>query len=205
MKLYESVVIICNNSPRMSQDANAIRTVLEAFGLRVHLYDFVQKRNALETLAGELPECEFIILCLHGGIGPSGEPQIDLQVIDQVDGDYSKCSGWETAVVSLTTTNISDYFCGNGRTLISTACGSGHELLAKAFLGAGFKDYIAPRGPGVHINSVMLFVIGFFYHLLAGTRLEDEPMYHTHQEALSLAAQADASYTQGTRAFHYYS
>lgn len=205
MKLYDSVVVICDNSRRMTQDANAIRTVLEAFGLRVYLYDLVQKRDALEVLAEGFPECEFVILCCHGYSDPNGGPQIVLEVIDQVDGDYNKCGGWEKSTINLTPANISDYFSGNGRTLLSIACGSGKELLAKAFLQADFKAYIAPGGAGVHTNSTILFVIGFFYHLLAATRLEDEPLHHTHQEAVSLAAQSDADYTQGTRAFHYYS
>ena len=196
--------MICDNSLRMSQDMSAIRAALEVFGLRVHLYDLVQKRNALEVLTGGFPECEFVILCCHGGSDPDGGPQINLEVMNQIDGDYDKFGGWETTMISLTPANIPDYFSGNGRTLISIACGSGQEVFAQAFLQAGFKAYIAPR-PAAHINSIILFVIGFFYHLLAATRLEDEPLHHTHQEAVALAAQADADYTQGTRAFHYYS
>ena len=39
MKLFDSVVIGCDNSAYSFQAANAIRTTLESFGLRVHLYD----------------------------------------------------------------------------------------------------------------------------------------------------------------------
>ncbi len=72
MKLYKSVVICCDKSPKLFQDATAIRAALEAFGLRVHLYDLAQKRGALEFLAGAMPECDYVILFCHGAVTPMG-------------------------------------------------------------------------------------------------------------------------------------
>ncbi len=205
MKLYDAVVIIHDHSSDLSQEVGAIRAALEAFDLRVHLYELVQKRNALEVLAGAIPECEYVILCCHGGRHQDGGPQISLKLIDQVDGDYSKNGGWEGVTVGLTPANIPDYFSGNGRTLICLACGSGQEPFAPAFLKSGYQAYIAPRGKGVEVNATVLFVIGFFYHMMAATRGDNESFHHTAQEAVALAAEADADFTQGTRTFHYFS
>ena len=205
MKLYDSVVIIHDHSPDLSSEVGAIRAALEAFGLRVHLYNLAQKQNALDVLAGAIPDCEYVILCCHGERGTDGEPQISIRTIDQAEGDYSKSGGWEIVTVGLTPTSIPVYLSGGGRTLICIACGSGQDSFAHAFVKAGYKAYIAPRGGGVHINAAVLFIVGFFYHLMAANRLDDEPLQHTDQEAAVLASQADVNYTHGTLAFHYYS
>lgn len=91
-----------------------------------------------------------------------------------------------------------------GRTLNCLACGSGQESFAQAFFQAGYKAYIAPRGDGAYANAGVLFVLGFFYHLLTAARLGDNPTNYTNQEAVALAATIDADYTRGTRAFHYH-
>lgn len=205
MKLYDSVAMIHDYSPDLSSYINATRAALEAFGLRVHLYDLTQKQDALKVLAGAIPECEYIVLWCHGDTDINGESQLSFKLIDQMDGDYSKSRGWEGVTINLTPANIPDYFVGNGRTIICIACGSGQDQFAQAFLEAGYKAYIAPQGGGVHVNSAVLFIIGFFYHLMAATRLDDQPFQHTDLEAVALAAQADADFAQGTRTFHLYS
>ena len=205
MKLYDSVVMIHDYSPDLSSYINATRAALESFGLRVHLYDLTQKQNALEVLAGAIPACEYVILWCHGDSDANGKSQISFRVIDQVDGDYNKSRGWEGVTISLTPANIPDYFTGNERTIICIACGSGQDQFAQAFLESGYKAYIAPRGGGVHVNSAVLFIISFFYHLMAATRLDDQPFQHTDLEAVALATQADTNFAQGTLTFHYYS
>lgn len=205
MKLYKSVVICCDKSPKLFQDATAIRAALEAFGLRVHLYDLAQKRSALEFLAGAMPECEYVVLFCHGGRDADGGAQLALKVVDQVDGDYDNPRGWERVTLDLTPTNIPEYVKGMGRTLVCVACGAGQEPFAQAFLKAGYKGYIAPQGNYINANAAMVFVIAFFYHLLTESRIEDEPTSHTDQEAVALASALDADYPRGTRIFHYYS
>ena len=107
--------------------------------------------------------------------------------------------------MGLTPANVPDIVQGMGRTLICYACGSGQEPFARAFLKAGYKAYIAPSGEGVYGNAGALFVIGFFYHLLTTTRLNDKPTCHTEEGAVALAAEFDANTPRGTRPFHYYS
>ncbi|MGI4788081.1 MAG: hypothetical protein ACRYFS_04445 [Janthinobacterium lividum] len=205
MKMYKSVVICCDKSAKIFQDATAIRAALEAFGLRVHLYDLAQKRSALELLAGMMPECDYVILLCHGGVDSNGEAQLNLKVVDQADGDYENPNGWELVTLSLTPTNIPEYVKGMGRTLVCCSCGAGQEPFAQAFLEAGYKGYIAPQGNYINANAAMIFVIAFFYHLLTESRIDDEPTKLTDQEAVSLASALDADYPRGTRTFHYYS
>ena len=204
MKLYKSVVICCDKSPKLFQDATAIRAALEALGLRVHLYDLAQKRGALEFLAGAMPECDYVVLFCHGGRDSDGRPQLTLNVVDQVDGDYDNPRGWERVTLGLTPANIPEYVKGMGRTLVCVACGAGQEPFAQAFLKAGYTGYIAPQGNYINANAAMVFVVAFFYHLLTESRIEDEPTRYTDQEAVALAAALDADYPRGTRVFHYY-
>ncbi len=206
MKLYESVVICCDKVSKQFQDATAVRAALEAFGVRVHLYDLAQKRGALEFFAGAMPECKYVVLFCHGATNADGEWQLGLQVVDQVDGDYDNRRGWERVTVGLTPANIPDLVRGMGRTLICLGCGAGRESFAQAFLKAGYRAYIAPEGNYVNANAAMLFVIGFFYHLLTEGRLEDRRVGLTDQDSVTLASVLDADYHPcGTRAFHYYS
>lgn len=205
MKMYRSVVLCCDKSPKLFQDATAIRAALEAFGLRVHLYDLAQKRGALEFLAGAMPECDYVVLFCHGGRDADGGAQLELRVVDQVDGDYDNPRGWERVTLGLTPANIPDSVKGMGRTLVCVGCGAGQEPFAPAFLKAGYKGYIAPQGDYINANAAMMFVIGFFYHLLTESRIEDEPNHYTDQEAVALASALDGDYPRGTRIFHYYS
>lgn len=205
MKLYQSVVICCDMSAKIFQDATAIRAALEAFGLRVHLYDLVQKRSALEAFAGAIPECDYVVLLCHGGRDADGSPQLNLKVVDQKDGDYANPNGWEVVNFTLTPANIPEYVNGKGRTLICLSCGAGQEAFAEAFLKAGFAGYIASQGDGSYANAAILFVIAFFYHLLTESRIDDAPTYYTDREAVALASALDADYPRGTRTFHYYS
>ncbi len=204
MKMYQSVVICCDKSPKLFQDATAVRAALEAFGLRVHLYDLAQKRGALEFLAGAIPPGDYVVLFCHGGRDPDGGMQLDLRVVDQAEGDYDNPRGWERVTLGLTPANIPDCVQGMGRTLICVGCGAGQEEFAQAFLKAGFKGYIAPQADYINANAAMMFVISFFYHLLAESRIEDAPVKYTDQEAVALASALDANYPRGTRIFRYY-
>lgn len=205
MKLYQSVVICCDKSAKIFQDATAIRAALEAFGLRVHLYDLAQKRSTLELLAGAMPECDYVVLLCHGGRDADGNPQLSLKVVDQKDGDYDNPDGWEVVNVNLTPANIPEYVNGKGRTLICLSCGAGQEAFAEAFFKAGFTGYIAAQGNYISANAAMLFVIAFFYHLLTESRIDDEPTHYTDQEAVTRASALDIDYPRGTQVFHYYS
>jgi hypothetical protein len=200
MKLFESSVVIgCDQSPDQIKDARAIRAVLESFGLRVHLYDLTRKRDALQFLAGEIADCEYVVLCCHGGPGD----MIKLRMSDQKDGDYDCPDGWEIIDFALTADNIPDHVRGRGRTLLCVACAAGQETLAQAFFMAGYRAYIA-SSQSVLGWAGILFVIGFFYHLITANRIDDAPTSYTDAEAVSLASRMDAQCARGTLPFRYF-
>jgi hypothetical protein len=93
MKLFEHVAVVGSSE---ASDPQVLRSVLEEFGLRVHLYRLYQKRNVEDFFAGRgLPkECRYTVLCSHGH-GPDDDPKIRLEVVDQKDGDPDAVEGRE--------------------------------------------------------------------------------------------------------------
>ena len=187
----------------MQRLANGIRSVLESQGLNVHFYNLMQKRSVLQFLAGQVPETQYTVICCHGGGSLETGKEMSFQVIHQKDDDYENPNNWERVTFGLTPANIPQCVQGKGRTIISIACGSGQEDFAQAFLAAGCHAYIAPQGDYVDSNASVLFVAGFFYHLLAEAR-GSQPKTYTIEEAVQRAAAMDADCTQGTRLFRYY-
>lgn len=204
MKFFDTVTVVCDQGGGMQQLAQGIRAFLEGQGLYVHFYNLVQKRAVLRLLTGEMPFTQYTVICCHGDEHPETGRQLSFQVVHQKDDDYENPNDWERITFGLTPTNIPQYVKGNGRTLISLACGSGHEEFAEAFLKAGCSAYIAPREAYVDSNASVLFVAGFFYHLLAESR-DAERITYSEAEAVQRAAAIDADYTYGTRPFHFYS
>lgn len=178
--------------------ALAIRSTLELFRLRVYMHWCVQRRNALDFFAGKIPDSEYVVLCCHG-LGSSGAPEemkmgfCDLS--DQVEGK------WVGAEFALTPANIPELVKFPGRTVIAVGCGAGRESLARAFLDSGCRAYIGPDGDSDQ-DSAALFVIAFFYHLLAQER--DPSVKWTEREAADLAASFDTHTSEGTHLFRYY-
>lgn len=180
----------------------AVRSSLELFRLRVHLYFCVQKRNVLDLLAGNVADAQYVVLCC-GGFGLEQSEVADAtqmgiefaRLVDFVDGR------WQEVTVRLTPADIRALVKLPGRTVISMGCMSGREPIAKAFLDTGCKAYIAPVRP-VDQDSDALFVIGFFYHLLSQER--DPSMACTEEEAVRRAASIDMDFKEGTHVFRYY-
>ena len=69
-----------------------------------------------------------------------------LEVVDQESGDYDTPGdeGWDFIVVELTPAKIAEYVQNRDGTLLSTACGSGREPLAEAFLKSGYRSLHCP-------------------------------------------------------------
>lgn len=143
-RFHNHVVIGCDYTPEMRQQAEILRGVLEAFSIRVHLYHFVHYRNVVEFLKGQIPECDYVILCCHGVGATEEDMRFNLQVIRQSDDQDERKDGWQQVTFNLTPKNVSEYVQNPKGTLICTACGSGREAWANAFLAAGYKAYIAP-------------------------------------------------------------
>lgn len=196
-----SVVIACDGSPGSFHQATAIRGVLEAFGIQVYLYELVQKQILLNFLSGNYPDCDYVIWCCFGRMGENGEEYLEFQVVHQKDNDYTNKSGWERISFILTPSTVSQYVKAPKGTLIcGSTCG---ELWAEAILSAGYKQYIAPRTSDLACNSLILFITGFFYHLLLHT-LDYTDKKLTPKESVIAAALMDKHYECGTQLFHYY-
>jgi hypothetical protein len=200
MRMFEGVVIACD-PPRLDV-AMAVRSTLELFRLRVHLYFCVQKQNVLDFLAGNIPDAEYVVLCC-GGFGLDAREGADVgrmgiefaRLVDFVDGR------WQEVTVRLTPADIRALVKLPGRTVISMGCMSGREPIAKAFLDSGCKAYIAPI-TAVDQDADALFVIGFFYHLLFEER--DARLSCTEQQAVVRAASIDTDFKEGTHVFRYW-
>lgn len=196
MNIYDRVVIAYDKNLENFQMATAIRGMLECYGLNVSLSWLNEKRNAIDFLAGHIPKADYTILCAHG-IGK--ENRIWLTVIEKVAGtDYR----YEEVEFNLTPDNIGEYVKNAGGTFISTACDSGREVFAKAFLDAGYRAFIAPN-VAVDLTSTVMFICGFFCNMLAHDRDIHKATY-TEREAVERAA-AIQPFPDGTAAFQYFS
>jgi hypothetical protein len=196
MNLYDKVVIAYDKNLENFQMAIAIRGMLEFYGLKVSLVWLNEKQNAIDFLAGQFPKADYTILCAHG-IGH--ENRIWLTVIEKMAG--TDCC-YEEVEFNLTPDNIAEYVKNSGGTFMTTACESGSEEFAKAFLDAGYQAFIAPE-VAVDIISSVMFICGFFCNMLAHERDIHKATY-TEGEAVERAA-AIQPFPDGTAAFRYFS
>jgi hypothetical protein len=200
-RLSTSVVIACDGAPGNFQQAAAIRSVLETFGVQVSFFELLQQQNVLDFLAGNYPDCDYVIWYFYGSPGLNGEESLDFQVAHQKDNDYTNKSGWERVKFSLTPSNISQYVKNPQGILICGATSGEHW--SKAVLAVGYRAYIAPIQADLACNSYLLFLVGFFYHLLMHN-LDYTDKKFTSQESVIAAALMDRYYQYGTKLFRYY-
>lgn len=197
MQYFDSVVIACDD---LRLDcALAVRSALEAFRLRVHLYHCVQKQNLLDVLSGNIPESDYIVL--FGG-GTPGSAVPESEVVLQLCGLVDNIDGiWQSVDVPLNPSNVQDLVKLEGKTVITLGCRTGTAALANAFLNSGCKAYIGPDGE-VNGEAVVMFTIGFFYHLLSSTRPKAGSC--NAEEAVKRAGITDTYSSEGTHVFRYY-
>lgn len=191
----DRVVIAYDMNLENFQMATAIRGVLEFYGLQVTLVWLNEKQDAINFFAGHALKVDYTILCAHG-IGK--ENRIWFTVVEKVIGtDYK----YEEVEFNLTPNNIGEYVKNAGGTFITTACDSGREGFAKAFLDVGYRAFIAPS-VAVDLSSAVMFICGFFCNMLAHDRDIHKSTY-TEREAVERAA-AIQPFPDGTAAFGYF-
>jgi hypothetical protein len=169
--------------------------------LQIYFFELLQKQNVLDFLAGDYPDCDYVIWYFYGSPGLNGDEQLNFQVVQQKNNDYTNKSGWERVQFSLGPLTVSHYVKNPKGTLICGATSGEHW--AEAFLAAGYKAFIAPTQTDLACNSETLFIIGFFYHLLMHT-LDYTDQKFTPQESAIAAALMDRHYECGTKLFNYY-
>lgn len=195
MRMFESVVIVAD--PTTLELGVAVRAALEAFRLRVHLYQCVQKRNLLDLLSGQIADAQYVVLCAGGFHPPEPEGLHFVRMVDQVDGSWQEMELW------LTPEMVREKVSLPGRTIVVTGgCNAGTEGLAEAFLSTGCRAYVAPAEP-IDADAVVLFTIGLFYHLLQEER---EPAAACSlEEAVKRAAAMDTTIREGTHLYRCFS
>lgn len=193
MKVFDRVAIVCDHT--MAEEAGALRAILEMYRLRVDLYRVVQGRNVVDFFGTAASQYESTIICAHG-VGDGADMCIRLEAADQKDGDVNAETGWEAVNYDLTPDRISTLVKARGGMLVTTACGGGREPLARAFLEAGYDDYVGSRNMAIEMDAALVFVVNFFYHLLAGDRAGGLAG-PAPRDAVSLAAATDPDSQHG--------
>ena len=165
MKFFAtSVAIACDRERGNFQQAIAMRSVLESFGIQVYFYQLLQQQNTLDFLAGNYADCDYTILYCFGRDNKAGESQVNLQVVEQQDHDYDNKLNWHLATVSLTANNLGEYIKNAKGTFI---CGAATgDQWAAALLKVGYRACILPTTVDIACNSQTLFLTGFFYYLM---------------------------------------
>lgn len=191
MRMFDSVVVIAD--PCTLELAVAVRAALEAFRLRVHVYQCVQKQNLLDVLSGAIPPADYVVLCVGGFHPPEPESLHFRQMVHQVDGVWQETDLWLTPDAVRETVNLP------GRTIVVCGgCNAGTEGLAEAFLNAGCTAYLA-SAEAIDADAAVLFTIGLFYHLMQEER--DPSAACSLQEAVSRAAAMDPLSEEGTHLY----
>ncbi|WP_184705039.1 hypothetical protein [Rhizobium lusitanum] len=154
-----------------SGEALLLRAVLESLGAVVLLHLPGTPDDVLKCLDQGADAPEYIILSGHGD-----ETGFVLgEFVEEID---------TSALVkgSLPPANLMSRINLPGKVVLSTACLTGNEAFAQAFLSGGVRAYIAPAEypDGA---AIPLFVHGFFYHLLQKQA--------SLEEALNLASAFD--------------
>jgi len=154
-----------------SGEALLLRAILESLGAAVLLHLPGTPADVLKCLDQGSIAPEYIILSGHGDETGFvlGEFVEDIDTSALVKG-------------SLPAANLTNRVNLPGKVVLSTACLTGNEAFAQAFLSGGVSAYIAPAEypDGA---AIPLFVHGFFYHLLQ----KQAPL----EEAIMLASAFD--------------
>ena len=88
LKLFTPVAIVCDHT--MTEEASALRGMLESFRLRVDFYRFVQKPQVFDFFAQPRNYAYTIILC-HGGGGTPEEMALTIRL----RSDYENEGDWD--------------------------------------------------------------------------------------------------------------
>ncbi len=137
-----------------SGEALLLRAILESLGAAVLLHLPGTPVDVLKCLAQGSVAPEYVILSGHG------------DETGFVLGDFVEDIDTSALVKgSLPATNLTNRVNLPGKVVLSTACLTGNEAFAQAFISGGVRAYIAPAEypDGA---AIPLFVHSFFYHIL---------------------------------------
>ena len=157
MKLGDKVGIVCDHT--LTEEAKALRGLLESFKLDVDLHRLTQCWQAEEFFAKRAAAYDYVILQCHGCEKPC--LQIKIEVIKP---KKSNPELGDMVVYQLTPENIPDKLKGFKGVFVSRACESGRPEMGTAFLKAGCKAYLGPSDYSDGSSGTM-FIASFFHFL----------------------------------------
>jgi hypothetical protein len=146
--------------PESNLEAQAIRSSLEAFNVRILTYWIGRPNDLIKILSEE--DADFIILSFHGVQGELVMPELGEMVYE--DNEPRNNFGAR---------EILEYGKFNNHLVIGNGCTLGYPELANAFLSVGCRTYIGPRDY-IDGNATLYFIIRFFYEILSNKRTELE-------------------------------
>jgi hypothetical protein len=199
MKLFTPVAILCDYT--LVEHAVALRAMLESFRIHVDFYRFVQKPQVYSFFQGR--QYPYTVIVCHGRGNTTEDMHLALEAVEQENSDYDQTDGWNAMTVKLTPAWISEYVRNRSGSLISTACGSGREPLAGAFLKAGYSSYTEPIGTYYNACAGQIFVSNFFYFLMSEDR-DYVPTVFSERAAFNQAASIDPDFQYGPKVFRHY-
>jgi hypothetical protein len=197
VNFFDEVTVVTD--VRCAEEANMLRTMLEAMRLRVRYVRLVQRRQVASFFSDPETRSAWTILMAHGD-ELDGDRVIGLELVDNPSDDPKAVTGWEQVRHHLSPAVIADEVKGRSGVLISWACGGGDAALADAFLRAGYQAYVGTAGGYYDSSSSFLFLTGLFHFLMAEDRDED-PRSFLLAEAVERAAALDADWPYGTGSF----
>ncbi len=151
-------------------EAEALRQVLESFGLFVAIKYIGRPNDFADILAGKLPmDADALIFSCHGDDGAFVMPVLgdNVYLPGELRGNFSA-------------KEIKAYLSLENKLILSLGCTTGCKDMSEVF--SENNTYIAPRDY-VEGRSALFFAVKFFYELLQNSR--------SVKEACLLAKQTD--------------
>lgn len=147
-KLFWTEVDILN----IGDEVTALRAGLETFGLKVNLINCGQGRHIVQALGKSDSKAEFIIINAHGDDDGS-------IVLPELGESVAKIQPFNNR---MTPEDLAKFVDVQGKIIICTACGGGHEKLARVFLELGqakayIGDSLAPFGYASYLFPILIF------------------------------------------------
>jgi hypothetical protein len=156
--------------------AFALRSVLEYWGMRVHIHIIGSANQLVELLSSPEQRAPWIIIECHGIVEGLALPALAPEI--EAAQRYHH---------SLSASNLRDFLCLPGAMVINTGCSLGTPAFARAFLNAGCQAYIGatddPDG-----NAALFYVLHLFYRLCCQQKLlaEAHRLAQSHDESTAM-------------------
>lgn len=141
----------------------AIRSSLEYFGFRLIYYPIGRPNDLINVLNGNAlyHDISDVIICAHGKDGALVMPDLAASIyeVEEPRGNFDAAQ-------------IMKFGKLKGKTVLTTGCKSGIEVIGKAFLNIGCKYFIGAT-EDVEGSAALLFVQHYYYQIAKGASVQD--------------------------------